>query len=228
VDRLGPGGAEAPDCVRRIVLIHAMITIVDYGTGNLASIANMLKRVGCDSVITSDADEIARASKLILPGVGAFDTGMRNLMELGLIEMLNSKALEEKVPILGICLGMQLFVSGSEEGQLPGLGWIAGRVLKFKPELADKNLKIPHMGWNQIETAKESKLFTGMHTEPRFYFVHSYYLKLDREEDVLAKTMYGVRFASALERKNIAGVQFHPEKSHKFGMKLLKNFAEMY
>jgi imidazole glycerol-phosphate synthase subunit HisH len=205
-----------------------MITIVDYGTGNLSSIANMLKRVGCASVITSDAGQIADAKKLILPGVGAFDTGMRNLHKLDLIEVLDRKAREEKVPILGICLGMQLFVSGSEEGDLPGLGWIDGRVLKFKPELSNQNLKVPHMGWNHIELAKESKLFRETDSQQRFYFVHSYYVRPSRDEDVLARTTYGETFASALERENIAGVQFHPEKSHKYGMKLLKNFAEMY
>jgi glutamine amidotransferase len=205
-----------------------MITIVDYGTGNLASIANMLKRIGCASIVTSDADQIAVASKLILPGVGAFDTGMRNLMNLGLIEVLNRKAKDERVPILGICLGMQLFVSGSEEGDLPGLGWIDGSVIKFRPELNGKNLKVPHMSWNHIDVVKDSKLFSDMHVEPRFYFVHSYHVQLDCDEDLLANTMYGYPFASALERENIAGVQFHPEKSHKFGMKLLKNFAEKY
>ncbi|MFY9607535.1 MAG: imidazole glycerol phosphate synthase subunit HisH [Blastocatellia bacterium] len=205
-----------------------MITIVDYGTGNLASIANMLKKIGCASIITSEADRIAGAGKLILPGVGAFDTGMRNLMKLGLIEVLNRKAKQEKVPLLGICLGMQLFVSRSEEGDLPGLGWIDGNVIKFRPELNGKNLKVPHMSWNHIDVVKESKLFSDMHAEPRFYFVHSYHVQLDRDEDLLANTTYGYPFASALERGNIAGVQFHPEKSHKFGMKLLKNFAEKY
>ncbi len=205
-----------------------MITIVDYGTGNLASIANMLKRIGCPSLITSDAREIARATKLVLPGVGAFDTGMRNLAELGLIDTLNMKAREEKVPVLGICLGMQLFVSGSEEGERPGLGWIDGSVLRFKPELSDRNQKVPHMSWNNIDVVKESKLFTDMFEDPRFYFVHSYHVQLEHEEDLLATTTYGCPFASAVEKENIAGVQFHPEKSHKFGMKLLKNFAELY
>lgn len=205
-----------------------MITIVDYGTGNLASIANMLNRIGCASVITSDADQIAHATKLILPGVGAFDTGMRNLSKLGLVEVLNRKAQEENVPILGICLGMQLFVSGSEEGGRAGLNWIEGRVIKFKTELFEKNLKIPHMNWNTVGTVKESKLFSDMDENPRFYFVHSYHVQLNSDQDLLATTNYGYPFASALERENIAGVQFHPEKSHKFGMKLLKNFAEMY
>jgi imidazole glycerol-phosphate synthase subunit HisH len=205
-----------------------MITVVDYGTGNLASIANMLKRIGCASLITSDANEIGRASKLILPGVGAFDTGMRNLGALGLTEVLHRKARDERVPVLGICLGMQLFVSGSEEGDLPGLGWIDGQVVKFNPDLSNETLKVPHMNWNRIDTVKESKLFADMYEDSRFYFVHSYHVQLSHEEDLLATTTYGYPFASALEKENIAGVQFHPEKSHKFGMKLLKNFAEMY
>ena len=205
-----------------------MITIVDYGTGNLASIANMLKKISSGAVITSDAQEIARATKLILPGVGAFDTGMRNLTDLGLIEVLNRKVREERVPVLGICLGLQLFVSASEEGERPGLGWIDGTVLKFKPELSNGNLKVPHMSWNHIDVVKESKLFADMHPDPRFYFVHSYHVQLDCNEDMLATTTYGYSFASAVEKENIAGVQFHPEKSHKFGMKLLKNFAELY
>ncbi|HEX5731483.1 MAG TPA: imidazole glycerol phosphate synthase subunit HisH [Blastocatellia bacterium] len=205
-----------------------MITIIDYKTGNLASIANMLKKIGCPSVITSSAEEIDRANKLILPGVGAFDTGMRNLIALGLLEVLNRKVLEDRVPILGICLGMQLFVGESEEGELPGLGWIEGSVVKFKPELSEKKLKVPHMSWNHTALRKESRLFDEMYDEPRFYFVHSFHVQLNREEDILAETGYGYWFTSALERSNIGGVQFHPEKSHKFGMKLLKNFAEKY
>jgi glutamine amidotransferase len=205
-----------------------MITIVDYGTGNLASIANMLKRVGCAAAITSQADQIAKASKLILPGVGAFDTGMRNLIGLNLIEVLNQKVLREKTPILGICLGMQLFVRGSEEGNLPGLGWVDGEVVRFKSETLGGRLKVPHMSWNFIDIAKESKLLSGMYDRPRFYFVHSYHVQLDSREDLLARTSYGYAFDSALEKDNIVGVQFHPEKSHKFGMKLLKSFVENY
>jgi glutamine amidotransferase len=205
-----------------------MITIVDYGTGNLASIANMLKKIGCASVITSREDEIEKATKLILPGVGAFDTGMRNLIKLGLIDVLNRRVVQEKVPILGICLGMQLFTAGSEEGELAGLGWIDGGVAKFRSELARENLKVPHMSWNLIDVRKDSKLFRGMYSEPRFYFVHSYHLELNQSDDVLAQTTYGYPFVSALERDNLVGVQFHPEKSHKFGMQLLKSFAENY
>jgi len=209
-------------------LKRTMITIVDYGTGNLASITNMLKRIGCASIITSKVDEIARATKLILPGVGAFDTGIRNLANLGLIEILNQKAIVERVPTLGICLGMQLFMDGSQEGNLRGLGWIEGEVVRFNPQISQEKLKIPHMSWNYVSPVKESKLFADLQDDPRFYFVHSYHVGPARAGDVLARTTYGYPFTSAVERDNVAGVQFHPEKSHKFGMKLLQNFAERY
>ncbi|HEX7492675.1 MAG TPA: imidazole glycerol phosphate synthase subunit HisH [Bacteroidales bacterium] len=204
-----------------------MITIIDYKTGNLGSIQNILKRIGEESVITSDKDEIARATKLILPGVGAFDTGMRNLSGLDLIDVLNEKVKVEKVPVLGICLGMQLLSRGSEEGSLPGLGWINGESVRFR---FDNSLeyKIPHMGWNFIKQHKTTKLFNNMYTDPRFYFVHSYFLRVHDMEDILTSTIYEIEFTSAVERGNIIGVQFHPEKSHKFGMKLLKNFVDFY
>ncbi len=204
-----------------------MITIVDYKTGNLGSISNILKRIGAESVITSDIQAIADSSKLILPGVGAFDTGMKNLESLGLIDVIKRKALHEKIPVLGICLGMQLLSSGSEEGTLPGLGLIDAVTLKFRFRNSEE-YKIPHMGWNFIEQKKKSALFEGMYADPRFYFVHSYYLKANDEADILASTNYEDDFTSAVERGNILGVQFHPEKSHKFGMKLLKNFVDLY
>lgn len=205
-----------------------MIAIVDYGTGNVASIANMLKKVGHAARITSDPDQIAQADKLILPGVGAFDVGMSNLHKLNLIDILARRVLAEKTPILGICLGAQLFMRGSEEGKLAGLGWIDGQVVRFSETKAGKPLKVPHMNWNFIEPRKKSKLFIEMYDDPRFYFVHSYHFALNCQEDTLAQTTYGYSFASALERENIIGVQFHPEKSHKFGMKVLHNFAEIY
>jgi glutamine amidotransferase len=205
-----------------------MITIVDYGTGNLASIANMLKKIGHGSVITANAEKIARAEKLILPGVGAFDVGMGNLLKLNLSELLSRKALVEKTPILGVCLGAQLFMKGSEEGKLAGLGWIEGQVVLFSETTAGRPPRVPHMSWNFIEQRKKSRLFDGMNDEARFYFVHSYHFTLCRAEDVLARTVYGYSFVSAFERENIVGVQFHPEKSHKFGMQVLQNFAEMY
>jgi glutamine amidotransferase len=204
-----------------------MITIIDYKTGNLGSIQNILKRIGEYSVITSDKDEIERATKLILPGVGAFDTGMRNLLELDLVDILNRKVKTEKIPVLGICLGMQLLSNGSEEGSLPGLGWIDAETIRFRFEDTIE-YKIPHMGWNFIRQHKDSKLFGNMYSDTRFYFVHSYYFRANIEKDILLSTTYEKEFTSAVEKENILGVQFHPEKSHKFGMKLLKNFVDFY
>jgi len=204
-----------------------MITIIDYKTGNLGSIQNILKRIGEESVVTSDKDEIAGASKLILPGVGAFDTGMRNLTELDLIDILNEKVIIEKTPVLGICLGMQLLSKGSQEGSLPGLGWIDADTVRFRFEDIIE-YKIPHMGWNFIRQHKTSKLLDNMYPDARFYFVHSFFFRANEKEDVLTSTTYEIEFTSAIERGNILGVQFHPEKSHKFGMKLLKNFIDFY
>jgi imidazole glycerol-phosphate synthase subunit HisH len=204
-----------------------MITIIDYKTGNLGSIQNILKRIGEESVITSDKDEIAGASKLILPGVGAFDTGMRNLTELDLIDILNEKVIVEKTPVLGICLGMQLLSKGSQEGSLPGLGWIDADTVRFRFEDTIE-YKIPHMGWNFIRQHKTSKLLDNMYPDARFYFVHSFFFRANDKEDVLTSTTYEIEFTSAIERGNILGVQFHPEKSHKFGMKILKNFIDFY
>ena len=202
--------------------------IVDYGVGNLASIRNMLKKADCDALISSDAEVIGKAEKLILPGVGAFDTCAEKLSQSGLRELLNKKVLEEKVPVLGVCVGMQLLMEGSEEGQQPGLGWIKGKNIKFRPEQMPPGYKIPHMGWSEVVQQKPSKLFEGMFDEPRFYFVHSYHPHLADEGDALVKADYGYRFVAGVEHENIAGVQFHPEKSHKFGMKLLSNFVKRY
>lgn len=201
-----------------------MVTIIDYGMGNLGSIANMIKKVGHKSIITSKMEEIQKATKLILPGVGSFDNGMKNLKEYGLVEILNQKVLAEKTPILGICLGMQLMTKSSEEGILSGLSWIDAETKRFVCDI----LKIPHMGWNVIKHEKESKLFDDLESEKRYYFVHSYYVKTNHKEDILATTPYGFDFVSAFEKENILGVQFHPEKSHKFGMNLFKNFVEKY
>lgn len=201
-----------------------MITIIDYGMGNLGSIRNMLKKAGGDSIISSETDAIKNASKLILPGVGSFDRAMSNLKELDLIKLLNQKVLSDKIPVLGICLGMQLLANSSDEGVLPGLGWINGHVKKFKIPLAS-NLKIPHMGWNVVMDIKKNDLFKSMpHEELRYYFVHSYYFDVINKHDIIGETHHGVKFASAVNKDNIYGVQFHPEKSHKFGMQLLKNF----
>jgi glutamine amidotransferase len=199
-----------------------MVVIVDYGLGNLGSIENMLKKINVKCKISGETDDIYAAEKLILPGVGSFDDGMKNLNDKGLKEVLNKKVIEERTPILGICLGMQLMTNGSQEGVLPGLGWIDAESLKFS--FSDRTLKIPHMGWNLTHAAKDNTLF-GNYDEERFYFVHSYYVKLNEANDELAYTEYGVRFTSSFQRDNIYGVQFHPEKSHKFGMSLLRNFC---
>ena len=200
-----------------------MVTIIDYGVGNLASIANMARKAGTDCVISGDPSVIAAADRLILPGVGAFDRAMANLEQRGLIPVLNERALERQVPVLGLCLGMQLFARGSEEGQRPGLGWIAAANKRFRFD-APTTLKVPHMGWNYIEPAQPAALIERLPAEPRFYFVHSYHLECDDPSDVMCWTTYGYKFASGIHRRNLWGTQFHPEKSHTFGLALLKNF----
>ena len=207
-----------------------MIVIVNYGLGNLASIKNMLKKIGVKSTISSDHEEIAKASKLILPGVGAFDQGMKYINNLNLKPILDKKVLEEKIPILGICLGMQLLSDGSAEGKLGGLGWIKGRCNKFSFQSITNGdtLKIPHMGWNEVTIANDLSLYRGFDkNDAAFYFVHSYHLVCEDSLSVLTSTSYGYEFTSSVQQKNIMGVQFHPEKSHKYGMKLLRNFVEM-
>jgi glutamine amidotransferase len=201
-----------------------MITVVDYGVGNLASIRNMFKKAGADVLISSDSGEILAADKLILPGVGAFDTCVEKLRGSGLLDAISKRVLADKIPVLGVCVGLQLLTAGSEEGNLPGLGWIGGSVVKFKQALLPPELKIPHMGWTDVEVSKPSKLFENMHEDPRFYFVHSYHLQIDNPEDALVEATYGYKFVAGVERGNIMGVQFHPEKSHKFGLRLFENF----
>lgn len=200
------------------------IVIVDYGMGNIGSIVNMLKKIGADVEVGRTADAIGRAAKLILPGVGAFDIGMRSIAERGLREILDVKALEEKVPVLGICLGAQLLTDSSEEGQIAGLGWIPGQTLRFAfPETS--GYKVPHMGWNEITVRHGSPLTQGLPDGSRYYFVHSFYIQAAADSDSLLRTKYGVEFDSGIRRDNIYGVQFHPEKSHRFGMRLLERFA---
>ena len=203
-----------------------MVTIIDYGMGNLGSIQNMFKRIGVESEIAGDNDRIAAATRILLPGVGAFDAAMEKIAEAGLTRLLYQKAKEEKVPVLGICLGMQLLTNSSEEGKLQGLGWIDAQTVKFNFK-GDTTLKIPHMGWNRIYTVNDNPLTAGLPEEPRFYFVHSYYVQANDPADVLSTTHYGSDFHSVIRHENIYGAQFHPEKSHKFGMKLLENFARL-
>ncbi len=201
-----------------------MITIVDYGMGNLGSIQNMFKRIGASAQVTGDAQVLARASKILLPGVGAFDSAMQRIADSGLREVLDRKALRERVPTLGICLGMQLLTRGSDEGHLPGLGWIGAATRRF-PTLA--GLKVPHMGWNLVTPTQPSPLTAGLPAQSRFYFVHSYFVQVDDERDSVLKAHYGVSFDAAVSHGNIFGAQFHPEKSHRFGMQLLANFASL-
>ncbi len=203
-----------------------MIVIVDYGVGNLASVLNMFRKIGVKEVTISGKEEvIAGASKLLLPGVGAFDGGMGHLEKSGLIPVLNQKALVEKVPVFGICLGMQMLTKKSEEGQKPGLGWIDAETIKFNPDPALK-LKVPNMGWNYIQVQRENPLVatTGKN---RFYFVHSYYVKCFDEKQSLATSHFGIDYTCMVNRDNIFGAQFHPEKSLRFGMKVLENFARL-
>lgn len=202
-----------------------MICIIDYGVGNAESVKNMLRRIQVDCVISSDVDTISSATKLILPGVGHYDEGMRNLAERQLIGPLQDLVINKGRPILGICLGMQLLGKSSEEGQIPGLGWIDMRFLRFRSD-ASGPIKSQHMGWNSVVPSRSSVIFDNFDPDPRFYFVHRFYAQCASEDDVIATTSYGTAFASAVGHGRIFGVQFHPEKSHRFGMKLLKNFAE--
>jgi len=200
------------------------IVIVDYKMGNLGSIANILKKIGVPSAVSSDPEVIRKAEKLILPGVGSFDNGMKNIREMGLEAPLNKQVIERGIPVLGICLGMQLLTARSEEGELTGLNWIPGRTIKFN--LTNSDLRIPHMGWNTVESSQNHMLFENMPSKPpRFYFVHSYYVHCEAQEHAIGSTRHGISFTSAVQRGNIFGVQFHPEKSHKFGMALLGNFS---
>ncbi len=203
-----------------------MITIIDYGMGNLGSVKNMFKRIGVESVVSSDISEISRADKILLPGVGAFDAAMRKIKESGFINILNEKALIQQIPIMGICLGMQLLTNKSEEGSLQGLGWIDAETVKFHFD-KDSSNKIPHMGWNVINRKKDSVLTKNLPIDSRFYFVHSYYVKCNDQNDIVCTTPYGHDFTSILQRGNIFGAQFHPEKSLKFGMEILSNFSKV-
>jgi len=204
-----------------------IITIIDYKMGNFAAIKNMLKKLGYDSIVTSDPNVVSQAQKIILPGVGSFDYGMENLKKLGLVEVLDQKVLYDKTPILGVCLGMQLLTKSSEEGKCNGLGYLDAKTIKFKFDVNNYNLKIPNMGWNTIKKLRKKSILDSDSNEQRFYFVHSYHVVCENHDDVLSITHYGIDFVSAFQNENIIGCQFHPEKSHKFGLEVLKNFAEL-
>lgn len=199
------------------------ITIIDYKTGNIGSIANMIEYLGYNAKISNSIDDISSASHLILPGVGTFDKGMKGIMENKLLDVLNEQVLLKKKPILGICLGMQLMCNNSSEGVSKGLSWIDAEVVKFELQ----GLKIPHMGWNYVKLNKDSKLLQGFDHDPRFYFVHSYLVGDVKDNSLTATCNYGIDFNCLIENNNIFATQFHPEKSHKFGMKLFENFIKL-
>ncbi|HTC01041.1 MAG TPA: imidazole glycerol phosphate synthase subunit HisH [Ferruginibacter sp.] len=203
-----------------------MIAIIDYGLGNLYSVLNMHRRLGIEAIITSDQNEIRAASKLILPGVGHFKRGMENLHQSELKPLLDELVLQEKKPILGICLGAQLLTEHSEEGDVNGLGWVDAVTVKFKQDKLN-GLKVPHMGWSDIAIKRGDKILSDLPAEPRFYHVHSYHFLFKESSEVIATATYGYEFACAFQKENIYGVQFHPEKSHKYGMKLLQNFSKL-
>ena len=201
-----------------------MISIVNYGVSNVGSMLNMMRKLGIPAKAISTPGEVERASKIILPGVGAFDHGMRALMEMKLDGPLRERALNG-VPLLGVCLGMQMLARGSEEGTVGGLGLVEGRCVRFQPN-GNEAFRVPHMGWNELSIRAQSGLLKDL-DGARFYFVHSFYLVCDDPADELASAHYGVDFTAALHRQNVWGVQFHPEKSHRFGMTLLRNFASL-
>jgi imidazole glycerol-phosphate synthase subunit HisH len=204
-----------------------MITIVNYGSGNIRAITNIYDKINVAYKIASSPEELKDAQKLILPGVGAFDETMNMLNQSGLRTELDSLVLTQKVPILGICVGMQILGKSSDEGQAAGLGWIDGTVKKFDISKLNTLPKIPHLGWNAVERKKESDLYRNVDMENGFYFIHSFYFECHDAQDMLTETFYGAPFASSVNRANIYGVQFHPEKSHHNGVELLRNFAEL-
>lgn len=204
-----------------------MITIINYGLGNINAFANVYKRLNIPVTIATQSKELKSASKIILPGVGAFDHAMTLLQQSGMREFLDELILEKKIPVLGICVGMQIIAKSSDEGELPGLGWIDGVVKKFDASLIKHKTRLPHMGWNTINPVKPTKLLENFTNNSRFYFLHSYYFQCHSDENKIAETEYGLPFTSGVNSDNIYGVQFHPEKSHENGITLLNNFANL-
>lgn len=202
-----------------------MIVVVDYGMGNVGSVLNMLRKAGAEARASGRPEDILAAERIILPGVGAFDHAMTKLEESGLADALTRRVVGDRVPFLGICLGMQVLSRRSEEGKRPGLGWLDAETVRFRLDAMPTRLKIPHMGWNYVTPTDASGLFLGYDTTPRFYFVHSYHLICADARLVLATAHYGYDFVCAVKQGNIMGVQFHPEKSHRFGLQMLTNFT---
>jgi len=204
-----------------------MIAIIDYGLGNIRAFANVYKKMNIPIIIATTVDDLKNASRVILPGVGAFDQAMKKLNGSGLRQYLEEIVLYRHVPLLGVCVGMQILARSSEEGSLSGLGWIDGEVRKLKPGTTMNSSILPHMGWNDIHPVIINPLFQGIDRGARFYFLHSYYFHCQKKDNVLAVTNYGGEFASAVNSGNIFGVQFHPEKSHQYGIRLLENFTKV-
>jgi imidazole glycerol-phosphate synthase subunit HisH len=202
-------------------MVPMAIVVVDYDMGNVGSIVNMMKKIGHAAEVSGDPEVIRRADRLILPGVGSFDAGMHSMRSRGLVDVLTDKVVQDRTPVLGICLGMQLLGERSLEGDSAGLGWIPAEAIRF----ASGSLRVPHMGWNQVASAAAHWLFDGEPADMRFYFVHSYHVVCKEPAHQIATATYGTPFSAAIGRDHILGVQFHPEKSHRFGMKLLENFA---
>lgn len=203
-----------------------MIGIIDYGVGNIKAFTNIYKNLNIPFKIVKDISEFENITKLILPGVGSFDHAMTSLENSGMREKLDELVLEKKIPVIGICVGMQMLAKSSEEGTLNGLGWIDGIVKKFDKSKI-KNAPLPHMGWNNLKIEKKNKIFDNLEENPRYYFLHSYYFECENKEDVIATATYGEKFDCMINHKNIYGIQCHPEKSHHNGMQLLKNFGEL-
>jgi imidazole glycerol-phosphate synthase subunit HisH len=204
-----------------------MISIINYGLGNIKAFANVYNKLNIPFSIATTAEDLKKATKLILPGVGDFDYGMDRLNQSGMRDTLDDLVLQKKIPVLGICVGMQMLANSSEEGNLPGLGWIDATVKKFDTNLFKQRTKIPHMGWNDVTPVKESPLMKGLEANALFYFLHSYYFECNKTEDIIAVADYGSKFACIANAQNIYGVQCHPEKSHQYGIQLLNNFANL-
>ena len=204
-----------------------MIAIIDYGLGNVRAFANLYTKSNIPFVIAKDTSDLENAQKIILPGVGSFDYAMQLLEASGMQETLSDMVLNHNVPVLGVCVGMQMLADSSDEGNLSGLGWIPGQVKRFESSSLNEEINIPHMGWNNINPVITSGLMEGLDSNSRFYFLHSYYFNCENEDSLLATTHYGNEFACAVHRNNVYGVQFHPEKSHRWGAKILENFARL-
>lgn len=202
-----------------------MITIIDYGLGNVSAFSNVYKSLNIPCSIAKTVDELKSAERVILPGVGAFDHAMRRLDDSGMRSTLEKLVFGKKIPLLGVCVGMQMLARSSDEGVIPGLGWVDASVKKFDSDISGEKIRIPHMGWNDVVPVANEGLFAGLGKDARFYFLHSYYVECERNDTALAEVEYGTNFTCAVRKDNVFGVQFHPEKSHHFGAQLLKNFS---